>query len=62
MSDSDYNILINAMEEMEVEPQAMVIKEGEPGEEVYILDEGELECFKNDSYNGDETTIMKDIK
>ena len=40
----------------------MVIKEGESGEEVYILDEGELECFKNDSYNGDETTIMKDIK
>lgn len=61
LSENDYIILINAMEEVEVEPGALVIREGDDGEEVYILDEGELECFKNeDGLQG--APVMKEIK
>lgn len=36
------------MEENSVEPGSFIIREGEIGEEVYILDEGELECYRID--------------
>lgn len=42
LDENETNILINAMEEVEVEKGKEIIKEGEIGQEVYILDEGEL--------------------
>lgn len=49
------------MEEVEVQEGTIIIKEGDIGEEVYILDEGELECLK---YDPDTNSLfsIKDIK
>lgn len=44
-----------------MESGATIIQEGESGEEVFILDEGELECLKKED-NGDFTVVMKEIK
>lgn len=61
IGDNDMSVLINAMEEVVVPEGVIIIREGDIGEEVYILDEGELECLKHDK-DSDTTVSIKDIK
>lgn len=61
IGDNDMSVLINAMEEVVVPEGVTIIREGDIGEEVYILDEGELECLKHDK-DSDTTVSIKDIK
>ena len=46
LDDNDLNVVIDAMDEKRVSPGANVIVEGENGNELYVVEEGELYCFK----------------
>ena len=39
-------IVIDAMDEMRVKAGDIVINEGEKGDELYVVEEGTLDCFK----------------
>lgn len=43
---SDKDIVINAMEEKKFKPGEPVITQGDDGEVLYVVDEGELDCTK----------------
>jgi CRP-like cAMP-binding protein len=38
--------LVDGLKEIEVEPGEVIIREGDQGEEFYIIEEGEVECLK----------------
>jgi len=42
----ELNVVIDAMDEKKVVVGETVIKEGEKGEVLYVVEEGTLECFK----------------
>jgi len=42
----DKLIIINSMEETKVPIGSYVIKQGDEGNELYVIDEGKLECYK----------------
>lgn len=46
LGDNERNIVIGAMEEKKFKPGDWVIKQGEDGNELYVVDIGELDCFK----------------
>ena len=46
LNKEDLNIVIDAMEEVEAVPGQAIITEGEKGDTLYIIDEGEYDCFK----------------
>jgi cAMP-dependent protein kinase regulator len=50
----DVNIIIGAMEEKIFEPDDVVISQGESGECLYIIESGELDCFKKFNPNEDK--------
>jgi cAMP-dependent protein kinase regulator len=47
------------MEEAKFEQGATVITEGEPGNVLYIVEEGQLDCYKKVSDSSDEQTFLK---
>ena len=49
------NIVIDAMEETSYTGGEQIIKEGEGGDLLYMVEEGEFDCFKN--LKGEETLI-----
>ena len=46
LSDDDKNIIIGAMEEVKTTSKEFIIKEGETGQMLYIISEGEFDCSK----------------
>jgi cAMP-dependent protein kinase regulator len=46
LNKEDLGIVIDAMEEVYAEPGRAVITEGEIGDTLYIINEGEFDCFK----------------
>jgi cAMP-dependent protein kinase regulator len=46
LDDNDMNVVIDAMDEKIVKIGLKIITEGESGNELYVVEEGELDCFK----------------
>ena len=59
LDDSERNIVINAMEERKASAGDAVITQGEDGNELFVVDSGELECSKVFT-TGAEATYLKD--
>lgn len=47
LNDKDLDIVVGAMEEKKFKKGDYVIKQGEEGDVLYVVDTGELDCFKN---------------
>lgn len=50
---SDLEIIVNAMKIVSFPANSAVIVQGEPGDEMFVVDEGELDCFKTNA-NGEK--------
>lgn len=59
LEQKDRDIVINAMEEKKFKPGDWVIKQGEDGAELYIVDTGELDCYKKFTKDQVEPTFLK---
>ena len=46
LSDSEKEVMITRMKEVNFKKGDTVIKQGEQGDFLYVVDEGELKCFK----------------
>lgn len=46
LGNNERDIVIGAMEEKKFKPGDWVIKQGEDGGELYVVDSGELDCSK----------------
>ena len=46
LGQDEIDIVVNAMEEVKFQEGQTVITEGEPGNVLYVLEEGNLDCFK----------------
>jgi cAMP-dependent protein kinase regulator len=46
LDDKDSKIVIDAMEEKKFEAKGLVIKEGDDGDELFVVESGSLECTK----------------
>ena len=58
LGQDEMSIVVNAMEEVKFEEGAVVITEGEPGNVLYIVEEGRLDCFKKVSADVSNILIM----
>lgn len=47
LDETDMGVVIDAMDEQKVKTGEVVITEGENGDELYVLEDGSLDCFKN---------------
>jgi cAMP-dependent protein kinase regulator len=57
LDDKELNIVIDAMEELSLEPNKHVIKQGEEGDYLYVVEEGTLECTKIFGGQGNPTYL-----
>ncbi len=57
LDEKERNIVINAMEEVKFSKGAQIIKQGDDGDNLYVVDSGELDCFKRFSKNSDEVFL-----
>lgn len=46
LEEKEKKIIIDVMQERRYKKDDSVIKQGDDGDELYLVDEGELECFK----------------
>jgi cAMP-dependent protein kinase regulator len=46
LNQEELNIVIGAMAEKRVKPNETVIKQGDAGAVLYVVEEGQLDCFK----------------
>lgn len=46
LDEREKNIVIDAMQEKHFKPDEYVIKQGESGDHLYVVDSGQLDCFK----------------
>ena len=46
LDDNELNIVIDAMDEKKAATGEVVIKQDEDGEVLYVVEEGQLDCFK----------------
>jgi cAMP-dependent protein kinase regulator len=46
LDESEMSVVIDAMDEQKVVAGETVIKEGEKGDELYVVEEGQLDCYK----------------
>jgi hypothetical protein len=46
LEEQDMEVVIDAMDEKKVEAGSDVIVEGENGDELYVVEEGKLDCYK----------------
>ena len=46
LDENDQNIVIDAMEEKNVQEKDIIIKEGDKGDTLYIVAEGDFDCSK----------------
>jgi len=54
LDQNDLQIVINAMEEKSFEADMPVIQQGEAGDCLYVVEQGELNCFKKFSKDGED--------
>jgi len=52
------NVVIDAMEEVKVAKGEWIIKQGDDGDNIYVIDAGDLDCFKVLN-KGEEPTFLK---
>lgn len=52
LEDKDIEIVVNAMKEVKFSEGSTIIKQGDEGHELYVLEQGECECYK--LFPGDE--------
>lgn len=52
LDEADFDVVVSAMDEKKVANQEFIIKEGDAGSVLYIVEEGKLACYKN--INGEE--------
>lgn len=57
LDEKDLKVVIDAMDDRKVNPKDFVIKEGENGDVLYIVESGEMSCTK--FLNGKETFLKK---
>ena len=58
LDDKQTDIVIDAMEEKKYEQQDVVIRQGEDGDCLYVVDEGELNCYRKFA-GSDEDKFLK---
>jgi len=46
MDDRNFEVIINALEEFNFQKGEVIIKQGDPGSTLFLLDSGEAECFR----------------
>jgi len=46
LDETEMNVVIDAMDEQKVKAGEIVITEGEKGDELYVVEEGKLDCYK----------------
>ena len=46
LDEQDLNVVIDAMDEKQVKAGETIITEGEKGDVLYLVENGNLECFK----------------
>jgi|LauGreDrversion4_2_1035121.scaffolds.fasta_scaffold329898_2 cAMP-dependent protein kinase regulator len=47
LDENEQEIVIDAMDSKKAAPGENVITEGEKGDQLYVVEDGELDCFKN---------------
>jgi len=57
LDDRERDIVIGAMEERRFKTGDWVIKQGEEGDVLYVIDEGRLDCFKKFSKDAADTYL-----
>uniref|UniRef100_A0A7S3MTG0 Cyclic nucleotide-binding domain-containing protein n=1 Tax=Strombidium inclinatum TaxID=197538 RepID=A0A7S3MTG0_9SPIT len=57
LEDCDLQVVIDAMDERAAQPQEYIIKEGDPGDVLYIVESGDLNCTK--VIDGEEKLLKK---
>jgi len=61
LDDKEQDIVINAMEEKTLQPDEYVIKQGDNGDNLYVVDSGKLACYKLFP-NNTERTFLKNYE
>lgn len=61
LDDKEFQIVVDAIEEVKVQPNDIVIKEGDQGDCMYVVEYGKLKCQKHFKGNP-EPTHLKDYK
>lgn len=56
LEEKDFTIVVDAMLKKDLAPKEQIIKEGDDGDCMYIVDQGTLECIK---VNGGESKVVK---
>lgn len=46
LDEDEFNVVIDAMDEKKAKAGETLITEGEKGEHLYVVESGQLECFK----------------
>lgn len=46
LDEDELNVVIDAMDEKKAKLGATIITEGDKGDELYVVESGQLECFK----------------
>lgn len=59
LNDKEKNIVVDAMQECKFTQGDQVIKQGDDGEVLYLVDEGELECYRRMKKTDKEDTYLK---
>lgn len=59
LNENETETVIMAFEERIYEPGDWVIRQGEEGDNLYVVDQGELECFKKFTKDQQEDTFLK---
>merc|ERR1712194_370100 len=58
LDNKDVEILVDAMTEVKVPASEVIIRYGEEGNELYVVESGILECYKENSVDG-EIKVVK---
>ena len=56
LGDEELNIVVDAMEEAKVQANQEVIKQGDKGDILYVVEEGKLDCYK--LFDGEEESKL----
>lgn len=59
LDEKEKDIVINAMEEKRFKPNEWVIKQGEDGDNLYVVEQGSLKCFKKFAKTDPEAKYLK---
>lgn len=62
LSDAELKIVIGAMQSTKLKPQDIVIREGEDGDNLYVVESGKLKCYKKLKKEDAEPTVIKEYQ